>query len=58
MAMTGQLVDHSAQLIHIIRYASHGGTAKRVEPDVFWFKRPKLLLHPIKMVSSHCLISA
>ena len=44
-----------AQLIHVIRYASRSGTAKRVEDDVFWFKRPRLLLHPIRMVRSRLL---
>ena len=38
------------QLIHVIRFASRGGTAKRLENDIFWFKRPSLLLHPVKMV--------
>ncbi len=41
----------SAQLIHVIRFASRGGTAKRLENDIFWFKKPSLLLHPVKMVS-------
>ena len=39
-----------AQLIHVIRFASRGGTAKRLENEIFWFKRPSLLLHPVKMV--------
>ena len=46
------LSHHSCacQLVHVIRFASRGGTAKRLENDIFWFKRPALLLHPVKMV--------
>lgn len=40
----------ACQLVHVIRFASRGGTAKRLENDIFWFKRPSLLLHPVKMV--------
>ena len=45
------------QLIHVIRFACRGGTAKRLENDIFWFKKPSLLLHPVKMVHTRSLIS-
>ena len=42
----------ASQLTHVIRFASRGGTAKHLENDIFWFNRPSLLLHPVKMVST------